>query len=123
MSLLILLVLSTGRVSIGFTAAYAITKYGVEAFSDALRREMRPWGIKVSIMEPGAFQTEITEPLAREKQMRQGWHNLSDELKREYGKEYLERGIRLFVHVTIKITRVVKLPSEICIGGGLIFDT
>ena len=69
----------------------------MQAFSDALRREMHPWGIKVSIMEPGGFQTGMTEPRAREKQMRQGWDDLSDELKREYGKEFLEKGtVRLF---------------------------
>ena len=64
----------------------------MEAFSDALRREMHPWGIKVSIMEPGGFQTGITETGAREKQMRKGWDDLSDELKKEYGKEYWEKG-------------------------------
>ena len=26
------------------------------------------------------------------RQLRQGWNNLSDELKREYGDEYLENG-------------------------------
>lgn len=75
-----------------FVAAYNVSKYGVEAFSDALRREMYPWGIKVTIMEPGAFQTEMTEPRARENQMRKGWDDLSDELKKEYGKEFLENG-------------------------------
>ena len=91
----ILLVLSTGRLSSSFLAAYSVSKYGVQAFSDALRREMHPWGIKVSIMEPGGFRTGMTEPRAREKQIRQGWDDLSDELKQEYGKEYLEKGVRL----------------------------
>ena len=53
---------------------------------------MHPWGIKVSIMEPGGFKTQITEPYATEKQMRQGWDDLSEELKKEYGKDFLERG-------------------------------
>ena len=45
---------STGRVAINLAAAYSVTKYGVEGFSDVLRREMHPWGIKVSMVEPGA---------------------------------------------------------------------
>ena len=53
---------------------------------------MYPWGIKVSIMEPGGFKTQLTEPRKMEKQMRQGWDDLSEELKREYGKDYLEKG-------------------------------
>ena len=68
----------------------------MEAFSDALRREMHPWGIKVSIMEPGAFHTRMVETGAREKQMRKGWDDLSDELKKEYGKEYLQKGTPSF---------------------------
>ena len=84
--------MSTGRLSFNFFSSYAVTKFGVEAFSDALRREMHPWGIKVSIMEPGGFQTGITEPGARERQMRKGWDDLSEELKEEYGEEFWEKG-------------------------------
>ena len=74
-----------------------MTKYGMEAFSDALRREMQPWGIKVSMLEPGAFLTDLLSPAAIEQQLRQRWNALSDELKSDYGEEYLERGIILFL--------------------------
>ena len=43
-------------------------------------------------MEPGGFQTQITEPRKLEIQMRQGWDGLCEELKREYGKDFLEKG-------------------------------
>ena len=112
----ILLLLSTGRLSFPFFAAYAVSKYGVQAFSDALRREMHPWGIKVSIMEPGGFQTEMAEACARERQIRKGWDDLSDELKKEYGKEYLEEGKRLFSRVKpwsteSKVVESLKIPT------------
>ena len=90
------LLLSTGRMSNNFFGLYAISKYGVEAFSDALRREMYPWGIKVSIMDPGGFQTTMDDPRARERQLRQGWDNLSEELKKDYGEEYLEKSTLSF---------------------------
>ncbi|KAK7494967.1 hypothetical protein BaRGS_00013846 [Batillaria attramentaria] len=38
---------------------YFISKYGVEAFSDCLRREVYRQGIKVCIIEPGFFKTDI----------------------------------------------------------------
>ena len=41
-----------GRTTLSLFATYGITKYGVEAFSDALRREMSPWGVLVSVIEP-----------------------------------------------------------------------
>lgn len=36
---------------------YNVTKYSVEAFSDALRMEMKPYGIDVVMIEPGAIKT------------------------------------------------------------------
>ena len=37
---------------------YHVTKYSVEAFSDALRIEMQPFGIDVVMIEPGGIKTE-----------------------------------------------------------------
>lgn len=56
-------ILTTGSVS-GFIAMpglgpYAMSKHAMEAFSDALRRELRPWGIHVSLLEPGTIATDI----------------------------------------------------------------
>jgi NAD(P)-dependent dehydrogenase (short-subunit alcohol dehydrogenase family) len=38
---------------------YAASKFALEAIADALRVELRPWGIGVSVVEPGAVATEI----------------------------------------------------------------
>lgn len=69
-----------------------MSKYGVEAFSDGLRREMDPWGIKVSMLEPGSFTTNICAPEMFERQLQESWDRLSHELKNDYGEEYLKRG-------------------------------
>ena len=37
---------------------YNVTKYSVEALSDALRMEMKPFGIDVVMIEPGAIKTD-----------------------------------------------------------------
>jgi NAD(P)-dependent dehydrogenase (short-subunit alcohol dehydrogenase family) len=39
-------------------AAYQAAKFGVEGFSEVLHNEVAPLGIKVTIVEPGAFRTE-----------------------------------------------------------------
>lgn len=46
---------------IGFPgyAPYAASKYAVEGFSESLRQEMNPFGIKVVLVEPGSFRTPI----------------------------------------------------------------
>lgn len=40
------------------TGYYSTTKYAVEAFTEALRQEVAPLGIKVCAVEPGPFRTE-----------------------------------------------------------------
>ena len=56
-------ILTTGSIA-GFFAApalapYSMSKFALEAFSDALRRELRPWGMEVCLLEPGAIDTDI----------------------------------------------------------------
>lgn len=46
-----------GRVTTYFGAWYHATKYALEAFSDALRMEVKEFGIDVSIIEPGGVKT------------------------------------------------------------------
>ena len=47
-----------GRSVFYFGGWYHVSKYSVEAFSDALRMEMKPFGIDVSMIEPGAIKTD-----------------------------------------------------------------
>ena len=49
-----------GLASVGGFALYCATKFAVEGFSEALRDEVKPLGIKVTIVEPGAFRTEFS---------------------------------------------------------------
>lgn len=46
-----------GRVTTYFGAWYHATKYALEAFSDALRMEVKAFGIDVAIIEPGGIKT------------------------------------------------------------------
>jgi NAD(P)-dependent dehydrogenase (short-subunit alcohol dehydrogenase family) len=39
-------------------SAYQTAKFGVEGFSEVLNAEVKPLGIKVTIIEPGAFRTD-----------------------------------------------------------------
>jgi NAD(P)-dependent dehydrogenase (short-subunit alcohol dehydrogenase family) len=48
-----------GRMPTPFVGAYGASKHAMEAVSDALRFELAPWGIQVSLIEPGAFNTPI----------------------------------------------------------------
>ena len=47
-----------GKAVIYFGGWYHVSKYAVEALSDALRMEVKPFGIDVSIIEPGGIKTD-----------------------------------------------------------------
>jgi short-subunit dehydrogenase len=46
-----------GRIATPLSGWYNATKFSVEALSDALRQEVKPFGINVVIIEPGGIQT------------------------------------------------------------------
>lgn len=50
-----------GIISTPGRGAYAASKYALEAWSDALRLELRHSGIKISLIEPGPIRTRFTE--------------------------------------------------------------
>lgn len=47
-----------GRACLYFGGWYNVSKYAVEAFSDALRMEVRDFGVDVVLIEPGATRTD-----------------------------------------------------------------
>lgn len=47
-----------------FNGAYAMSKYGIEAYSDALRRELSLYNIPVITVQPGPFRTNLVSEAA-----------------------------------------------------------
>ncbi|TYB55380.1 SDR family NAD(P)-dependent oxidoreductase [Nonomuraea sp. PA05] len=60
---------TSGRTASAFSAVYAATKFGVTAFSEALRQEVTEQDVRVVVVEPGFVATElaghITDPAIR----------------------------------------------------------
>jgi short-subunit dehydrogenase len=48
-----------GRMTLPYFGVYNSTKYAVESLSDALRYELRPFGIDVALIEPGIIRTNF----------------------------------------------------------------
>jgi NAD(P)-dependent dehydrogenase (short-subunit alcohol dehydrogenase family) len=49
----------SGRLSSPLTGAYNASKFALEGLADALRIELRPWGIAVVLVEPGSIDTDL----------------------------------------------------------------
>lgn len=50
-----------GRIAFPFGGPYHASKFGTEAIGDVFRQELRPWGLRVAIVEPGSIDTPIWE--------------------------------------------------------------
>jgi clavulanate-9-aldehyde reducatase len=93
-----------GRFANFGSAVYNLTKFGVNAFSEALRQEVAPANVKVTVIEPGFVATELqghnTHPMVIE---------AIDNMRKEIGKpldpEDIARSILYAVgepdHVTV----------------------
>ncbi|XP_053315569.1 D-beta-hydroxybutyrate dehydrogenase, mitochondrial [Spea bombifrons] len=84
-----------GRMANPARSPYCITKFGVEAFSDCLRYEMHPLGVKVSVVEPGNFiaATSLYSPEKIKAIGDKMWAELPEKVKKDYGREYFDEKI------------------------------
>ena len=48
-----------GRLSFPLIGAYCASKFALEAAADALRMELKPWGIAVVVVEPAQTDTDM----------------------------------------------------------------
>jgi NAD(P)-dependent dehydrogenase (short-subunit alcohol dehydrogenase family) len=60
----------SGFLSGMLSGPYSMSKHAVEAFTDALAGEMARFGVKVSVIEPGNYQSEIGKTLVARMQAR-----------------------------------------------------
>lgn len=100
-----------GRIAL-LSGGYTIAKYGVEAFSDTLRREVVDFGVHVSIVEPGGFTTSIMNLSVYERDIKEKWETLPAETKRSYGEQFTEKLIKYmhkaFASASSKICKVTN---------------
>jgi NAD(P)-dependent dehydrogenase (short-subunit alcohol dehydrogenase family) len=52
-----------GKVTIPFGGPLCASKYALESINDALRMELRPWGIHVVLVAPGSIRTPAVDKL------------------------------------------------------------
>ena len=60
------------------SAVYAATKHAVRALSEGLRQEVKEYGLRTTVISPGAVDTELPESVS-EKDVAEGVHALYDE--------------------------------------------
>ena len=96
-----------GRLAVPFVGAYCASKFGLEALSDSLRREMMMFGIDVIVVEPGAIVTPI-------------WEKAEGKLLQDFPDTPYQRSLTKFVETAMKsgregfpATKVAELIARI----------
>ncbi len=79
-----------GRVTEPTFTPYCMSKHAVLSFSDALRREMHKWGVKVSTIEPSYYKTPMVSQDMFSTLYEKEWALTSESVKQVYGQQYFE---------------------------------
>lgn len=77
-----------GRFALMGSTPYSVSKYGVEAFMDGLRRSMRVFGCKAILIEPGIHMTPMSSADNLSLWYRSAWEAATPEAKADYGEDY-----------------------------------
>jgi NAD(P)-dependent dehydrogenase (short-subunit alcohol dehydrogenase family) len=100
-----------GLLAVPFQAFYSASKFAMEGMTEALRMEVRPFGIRVALVEPGDFKSEF--PANRV--------NASESIESDVYREPLERCVGVMREeeksgkvpypVARLVERIIKDPS------------
>lgn len=92
-----------GIVSLPTCIPYNISKYGVEAFSDGLRRVLSGQNVSVHMLEPGLHGTQLLDEAAVQKAMYRDFKAAPQEVQEYYGEKCFE----FYSWFTCKLIRVL----------------
>ena len=90
-----------GRLNVN-TNPYGVSKCGVEALSNGLSFELKPFNITVHTLEPSIFKTNITSTEKQHDLIWSKWTNLSPQLKLEYGNDYPSKRVAYVKNLFLK---------------------
>jgi len=104
----------------GSTAPYCVSKYASEGFSDCLRRQLRAYKVKVMLIEPGLFKTNIMTSELLETTAHKLWNGLSPALKKEFGEDYIRKTVQTYLKIvdyqSERLTDVVDAYEHALLG-------
>lgn len=92
---------ASGRVASPMLGAYVTSKFALEGLTETLRMELRPWDLKVVLIEPGPVKTPIWDKA----------NNQADELEAEFPDEVKEQ---YAVHIGA-VRRLIKRQERFAV--------
>lgn len=99
-----------GRRARSGAGVYNLTKFGVGAFSESLRQEMSPKHVRVSLVEPGAVDTELQS-------------HLRDEIREQTRKRFENLDMLQSEDIADAVAYIVTRPRHVAVNEILIRPT
>jgi len=99
-----------GRRARSGAGVYNLTKFGVGAFSESLRQEVTERHVRVSLVEPGAVDTELAS-------------HLRDEIREQSMKRFEGKDILQAEDIADAVSYIVTRPRHVAINEILIRPT
>jgi NAD(P)-dependent dehydrogenase (short-subunit alcohol dehydrogenase family) len=103
-----------GRIPIPFNGPYNASKFALVGYNGALRQELRPWGIRVVLVEPGTTRTAIWGKVeaSLEQSREDGSENYSSMLESYHASvRALQRGGHTAEYVAERIEKLINSRS------------
>ena len=100
---------TSGRVATPSLGAYGASKFALEAIGDSLRNELRPWGIRVSLIEPGQIDTDMSKDSHQQHE-----ENIA-KMSPEHQKLYAEHSAGMHKAIDL-MDGVISSPDEIVVA-------
>jgi NADP-dependent 3-hydroxy acid dehydrogenase YdfG len=104
-----------GRLGIPTMGIYNGSKFALEGISESLASELKPFGIKVTIIEPGGFATDFSSRSIAIAQIMPEYQLLHDEMEK-YRTNFILGDTPTGVKVILKTVEMAEPPLRLVLG-------
>ncbi|WP_128895706.1 SDR family oxidoreductase [Longirhabdus pacifica] len=109
-----------GLITGPMSGIYSASKFALEGFSDALAQEVAHFGVKVSIVEPGGYWTNLYLKMGFATQKKE-YDSLRDVLAKQNSIESVDSDPKLAAEAIMKLVNSENPPLRLILGS-LVYD-
>jgi NAD(P)-dependent dehydrogenase (short-subunit alcohol dehydrogenase family) len=101
-----------GKISMPMFGPYCASKFAIEAAADALRNELKPWGIAVSVVEPAQTDTDMWR--TADTTVEDALAAMTDDARQLYDRHFvgLKKSIPMSQKIAVPPEKVARIVEE-----------
>jgi NAD(P)-dependent dehydrogenase (short-subunit alcohol dehydrogenase family) len=103
------------------TGMYSASKFALEGMSEALALEAAPFGVKVTIVEPGGYWTDLYSTGMTTTEPMEAYGPLRAELEKQWAEGSVDSDPRLAAEAVMKLVASADPPLRLLLGD-MVYD-